>query len=248
MRRPPQARLLCQAAGIALLAVSVLAGCAAPTRAPAPPPDVVDSVGNAAPAVEGRRYEIVPADSLLAIRVFRGGTLARMGHNHLVASHDLAGTVILPQDLTAARFELRFPVAKLTVDEAALRQQEGEEFAAEVPESAREGTRKNMLGEALLDAARFPEIVLKSERIEVAAPGELIAHVQVTVRDRTSTVTVPLHHESTPDHLTATGELTLKQTDLGLTPFSVMMGALQVQDEMKVRFSIRCVAAQPLQE
>jgi len=36
--------------------------------------------------------------------------------------------------------------------------------------------------------------------------------------------------------LTASGELPLKQTDLGLTPFTAMLGALAVQDEMKVRF------------
>jgi hypothetical protein len=30
----------------------------------------------------------------------------------------------------------------------------------------------------------------------------------------------------------------LRQSDLGLTPFSVMLGALQVQDEMHIKFKI----------
>jgi hypothetical protein len=30
----------------------------------------------------------------------------------------------------------------------------------------------------------------------------------------------------------------VRQTDLGLKPFSAMLGALQVQDEMRVRFRI----------
>jgi hypothetical protein len=35
----------------------------------------------------------------------------------------------------------------------------------------------------------------------------------------------------------------LKQTDLGLTPFTALLGALQVVDEMKVRFHIVARAA-----
>lgn len=214
------------------------------TREPAPEPAAV--VPHVEPAGEGRRYDVVLADSLLTIRVYRGGTLARMGHNHLVASHDLGGAVYVQEDLTAASFELRFPVAKLTVDEAQLRTNEAsEDFPPDVPESARESTRKNMLGEALLNAGRYPEIVLKSERIDVAGPDELLAHVQVTVRDHTSTVTVPVHHETSADGLVASGELSLTHAALGLAPFSVMMGALQVQDEMKIRFRIRCAPAVP---
>jgi hypothetical protein len=34
------------------------------------------------------------------------------------------------------------------------------------------------------------------------------------------------------------GEMPLRQSDLGLTPFSAMLGALQVEDEMRVKFRI----------
>ena len=231
-----------RSAGPGLLAC-VLVGCAAGHRAPVAEKAVVAPVAQT--EGQGRRYEVVAADSLLTIRVYRGGTLARMGHNHLVASHDLAGTVYLPQDLTAASFDLQLPVAALTVDEAPLRQLEGADFAAEVPESALEGTRRNMLSEALLDAQRHPQISLRSERIDVVGPNELLAHLQVTVRGHTSSVTVPVHHETTAEGLVASGEFPLTHASLGLAPFSVMMGALQVQDEMKIRFRIRCIPAPP---
>jgi polyisoprenoid-binding protein YceI len=220
----------------------ILSGCAATKREAPAEPTAVPAAPT--PAVEGRRFDVVASDSLLTIRVYRAGTLARMGHNHLIASHDLSGSVSVPEDLTAASFELHVPVARFTVDEAELRKAENNaDFAAPVPDSAREGTRKNMLGEAQLDAEHYPEIVLRTERIEVAAPNELLAHVQVTVRDRTTSVTVPVHHEIQGDALVASGELALKQSDLGLTPLSIMMGALQVQDEMKIRFSIKAVTA-----
>ena len=189
---------------------------------------------------EGRPFAVQPAESLLTIRVYRGGTLARMGHNHVVASHDLSGTVYVPADLTRAAFELHVPVARLTVDEAQLRAEAGPDFPPEVPESAKEGTRRNMLSEALLDAEHYPEIVLRAERVDVAGPNELLAQVLLTVKGQTRPLTVPIHYELAADALTASGELSIKHSDLGLTPFSALMGAMQVQDEMRIRFRIHC--------
>src|SRR5690242_7552286 len=92
------------AAGMAL----VLCGCAAPKREAPVEPVAVPLAPT--PAAQGRRFDVVAADSLLTIRVYRAGTLARMGHNHVIASHDLSGSVSVPEDLTAASFELHVPV------------------------------------------------------------------------------------------------------------------------------------------
>lgn len=176
----------------------------------------------------------------MTIWVYRGGALARAGHNHVVASHDLAGVVNIPDDLTRASFEVRIPVMKLTVDESELRAEAGPDFPAEVPDAAKEGTRHNMLSKALLDAEQYPEIVLRSESVAVIAPNDLLAQVQVAVKDQTHSASVPVRYELGTDELTASGEFPLKQSDLGLTPFSVMLGAIQVQDEMKIHFKLHC--------
>ncbi|MGH8208269.1 MAG: YceI family protein [Steroidobacteraceae bacterium] len=179
--------------------------------------------------------------------VFRGGTLAKVGHNHVIASHALSGTFYVSAAQARSTFEVHLPVAELTVDEAALRAKESEvDFPPDVPDSAKDGTRRNMLGGALLDAEHYPEIVLRSERLEPAADGsgvQWLAHVQVTVRDRIAFLVVPVRYTHSGDELLVSGELPLKQTDLGLTPFSALLGALQVVDEMKVRFHIVARAA-----
>jgi len=43
--------------------------------------------------------------------------------------------------------------------------------------------------------------------------------------------------------ITVSGETPLRQSDIGLTPFSALLGALQVQDEMRVRFRLVARAA-----
>src|SRR5205807_981076 len=89
------------------------------------------------------------------------------GHNHVIASHSLSGTVYVPGDLMRASFEIHVPVAELSVDEVALREREGSaDFPPEVPEAARQGTRRNMLGAALLDGERHHEIVLGALQVQ----------------------------------------------------------------------------------
>ena len=199
------------------------------------------------PGHEGHPYDIVSADSLLTIQAFRGGALAKAGHNHVIASHTLTGTLYVPADPARASFEIHMPVVDLTIDEAVLRAEENsEDFPPDIPDSAKQGTRRNMLSAALLDGEHFPEVVLRSERLEPApgaAGSQLIAHVEVTVRDHTSSVVVPVHYEQQRDQIVVSGELPLKQSALGLTPFSALLGALQVVDELKIRFRVVAHAA-----
>jgi polyisoprenoid-binding protein YceI len=235
-----KARWKLLATGLALGAI--VAGCALrPPPAPVPP---TAAAAQPAPHV-GTPYDVAPQESLLTILVYRGGTLASAGHNHAIASHDLAGTIYVPADPLGASFELRVPLTTLTVDEAALRaQQGGADFPPDVSEGAKAGTRHNMLGSSLLDAEHSPEIVLRALRTErAAAPGGVLAQVQCTVRGQAHTIAVPVRYELRGGELVVSGEMTLKQSDLGLTPFSAMLGALQVQDEMRVSFRIVASAA-----
>jgi YceI-like domain len=241
-------------AGAVLLLVMV-AGCPLRPQLPAPAPAVSPTVAPASVAPHiGTPYDVVPDASLVVILVYRAGALASAGHNHVIASHDAGGTLYVPADRLLGSFELHVPVATLTVDEAALRsQQGGGDFAAEVSEGAKEGTRRNMLGPALLDAAHYPEIVLRAVRLEppaagteraAANAGSIVAQVQSTVRDAVRTFAVPVHYSLGGGTLLACGELTLRQSELGLTPFSALLGALQVQDEMRISFRISARAAQ----
>jgi polyisoprenoid-binding protein YceI len=242
--------LLLGAPTVGLVLLS-LVGC--PTHPRSPEAPSATPVGAApagpgsqqAPRHEGRPYDVQSRESLLMILAFRGGALSKAGHNHVIASHDINGTFYVPEDLTRTTFELHIPVAQLTIDETELRTQEGPDFPAEVPESAKEGTRRNMLSEALLNGAQYPEITLVSQRVDTTSTGsEARADVQVSIRGQTHTISVPVRYSLANDELTASGDVAIKQTDLGLAPFSAMLGALQVQDELRVKFRISARRAQ----
>jgi len=62
--------------------------------------------------------------------------------------------------------------------------------------------------------------------------------VEISIKDQVRTVRVPVTVEHQEGVLKATGEFPLKQSELGLKPFSIAMGALVVLDDMEVRFSV----------
>ena len=163
--------------------------------------------------------------------------MARLGHNHVIASQRLTGTVFVSGDATQTRFDLQIPVNELTIDEPAMREQAGADFPPGVPQSARDGTRRNLLSPALLDGANYPTIRLRCT--DVVAVGEgFDVGVEITLKDQVRRVSVPVQLDRQDGVLRARGEFPLKQSDLGLKPFSVAMGTLVVLDEMKIRFDI----------
>ncbi|MBL8223688.1 MAG: YceI family protein [Chromatiales bacterium] len=213
--------------GVLLLAV-VLAACAARREGAAPP--------SPAPAVAGAgALAIDPQATELRVLVHRAGALAALGHNHVITSTSLDGRIdALPGG--EYRFDLALPVGSFVVDPPGPRAEEGPDFAATVADDARDGTRTNLLGERVLDAARFPVIRLRGETL-TAADGARSVALAVTVRDTTREFRVPVTIVPGERPLVR-GELPLTHADLGLTPFSVMGGMLAVRDDLLVRFRV----------
>lgn len=198
----------------------------APQAPPLPGPVVsVDAYRSA--AMSGAAvYAIDPGASLLAVTVRRGGLMARLGHDHVVASHALTGHVAPGM----GRADLSFRLDQLTVDEPQLLRDAG--IATSPSPEAVEGTRKNMLG-PVLDAERYPVVTLHAE---LPADGQL--RVDVTLHGVTRRLQLPAAVRVDAAQVTASGTARLKQTDFGITPFAVGAGLLAVQDELAVSFNI----------
>ena len=134
----------------------------------------------------------VAEESLLQILVYRGGAMARLGHNHVIASHHLSGSVFVTDDPLQTRFDISVPVNELTIDEPAMRERPAPDFPPGVPQSARDGTRKNLLSEALLDGAKYPAIRLRATDVVAAGEGFDVG-VEITIKDQVRNVRVPVH-------------------------------------------------------
>ncbi len=226
-----------------LIALALLAGCAVepPVQPPpaAPAPLRIDDGGAAwypAARQAGEQvWAIDAAQSLITVTVRRSGALARLGHDHVVASRTVTG-LVAPR---AGRADFQFRLDQMTVDEEALRTAAG--LDTKPTAEAIEGTRANML-KRVLDADTYPVVALSARTI-AGKPGML--RLGVTLHGVTRSVDLPVTIEQTTSRLVASGALTLKQTEFGITPMSVMGGAIAVQDAMELAFRIVAVDTPP---
>ena len=186
-------------------------------------------------------YEVDAEASEVYWRVYRGpGALSqRFGHNHVVSVGAIAGQVLLSPELEQSRFELEIPVAALVVDDPELRAREGEEFASTPSDDDIAGTRRNMLSDDVLDAASHPLVRVSGVGPTVEG-GEQRLEVTFELLGRLIPFTVPTSIEIDGDTLEAEGAFRLTHEELGMRPFSVMMGALTVGEPLD--FVYRVVA------
>jgi hypothetical protein len=236
------------AAALALL----LAACGAPpARLPNARPAVAPGVSppEAPTAAGGARYRIDSSHSELRLLVYRAGAMAALGHDHVIVNRALEGWVTFPGDLAGAAFFITLPTSGFVVDEDAARRQEGADFSEVIDADAKAGTLHNMLGPAVLDAQGHPAITVRSVAVEAAtgsaqatgaehATGGAQATVRVSVVGHESSLVVPFRVDTSSGRLHAQGDFTVQQTSLGLTPFSVFLGALRVEDQLRVKLDL----------
>jgi hypothetical protein len=232
--------MLTQRALLLAACVWTLSGCA-PRRAEPPPAAVPREVAGAVIPAGAQSMDINPDRSKVTILVRRAGPLARLGHNHTIVSADESGYVWIGRDLEGSGFEIRLPVDALVVDDPAARAAAGPDFPGEVPEDARQGTYRNMLRPEVLDAERYPLITVTAKRLS-GTWEQPVAAASVTLRGTTRQLQAPVDLRREPKALVAKGAFRIRQSDFGITPFSVGGGAIQVADEVEIAFVVVATA------
>lgn len=227
--------------GISALAL-LLVSCGAPRPRPVAPPLPPAPSAPLPPPAGTTLYRIDPAQSELRVLVYRAGAMAKFGHNHVIANRMLGGQIDFAGSTAASSFLITIPVDGFVVDDEELRRQEGADFAGEIPADAKQGTLHNMLSPALLDASEFPVITVQGANI-TEDNGALTATLTVSVAGHESRFEAPFTLEAAAGRVSAAGSFELRQSALGLAPFSVMMGALQVRDDMRLKFRIVAIAS-----
>jgi len=213
--------------GARWLLVLLLSACAAPPPLPVSAPTAgIDTNWYAQARRRGEQVLSIDTQrSLITIVVRRSGPFARLGHDHVVASRSISG-LVAPG---AGRADFQFRLDQLSVDEAELRRVAGLDSQPSADDIA--GTRHNMLVK-VLDAERYPLVSLHGERA-----GDAIV-LTIHLHGMSRSLTVPTRIEREAHGLTASGSFALLQTDFGITPMSVLGGAIQVEDRMELQFRL----------
>jgi polyisoprenoid-binding protein YceI len=193
---------------------------------------LIVAVLTAAPAgAAPRTYVVDRAASTVRVHVGKSGAFSFAGHNHEVAAPALSGEVTAdPSDLAASRVALTFEAAALKV------LPEGEP-AGDPPK-----VEEAMRGPKVLDAARFPTITFRSQRVtgrDVGAGAyDLEVAGELTLHGLTRALTVPVHVEVAGETLTASGKATIRHDQFGMQPVSAAGGSVKVKNEIAIEFRV----------
>jgi hypothetical protein len=222
--------------GVVAAVVALLAACASQVAAP---PEIERRAPAGFPEAYYQRlfaqgkpvFRVDPARTRVIIEVRRGGSLAQFGHDHVIASHDVAG-YIAPGE---GRADLYVPLDALVVDEPELRAEAG--FDTQPSPADIAGTRSNML-EKVLETGRYPYALI-AVNDSVAGGSAQQLQVVVTLHGTTRSVAAAAQFEEATGEISVTGALAFDQSRFGIAPFSVLGGAIAVQDRVNITYRIR---------
>jgi polyisoprenoid-binding protein YceI len=182
-------------------------------------------------AQEKSNYSIDGMRSKVQINVYKEGVFKAFGHDHLVAAKELSGQVQFdPEKIDQSAVRLKIPTKSITVIDP------GES------EKDRQDVQATMEGEKVLDVAKFPEITFASSSVTAArktpAGWEVTLSGKLKLHGVEKPVNFPLRVNAEANELRGEGEVSILQTDYGITPVRVGGGSVKAKDKLKITFNI----------
>jgi hypothetical protein len=159
---------------------------------------------------------IATGRSTLRVFVYKEGIFAFAADNHEVdvpiasGSYDDAGKMV----------EVKVDATKMQVLD---------------PPSRRDKVQTNMVGPAVLDVAKFPDITFHSTQIEFDDPDHWRVTGDLTLHGQTHPVVLRVTRK---DSMHFAGSATIRQTTFGISPLKIAGGTVRVKDDVYLVFDI----------
>ena len=180
-----------------------------------------------------QEFRVDAASTAVTVRVGRAGLLSFAGHEHEIAVPAIAGRISLTPDVTRSQVSLQ-------MDAKAMKVTGRGEPAGDVAE-----VQETMLSDRVLDVQRYPTITLESDRIALrqrSADGfGLSVDGRLTLHGVSRPISVPVTVRLSGNRMTASGTVTIRQSDFGIRPITAGGGTVKVKDEVTVAFTIVAV-------
>ena len=157
--------------------------------------------------------------STVTVRVFKSGLFRAFADDHLVQAPLAEGSL----DDSAT------PHVQIVIDARRMRVLDPGLSAGD-----RQEVQRRMLGPEVLDVDRFQWISFHSVAIHRLDAGGWLVRGELELHGQIHAVTVNVFHENSRYK----GSATLRQSDFGIAPISILGGTVKVKDEIKIGFDI----------
>lgn len=183
-----------------------------------------------------RKFSIVPMESRVVLLVARDGLLAILAHDHAMVAAEISGVIqfnIERPEKSSLRFSI--PVKGIQVDPPAERKRL--KLGGELSKGDVREIREIMLSPRVLDAARFPTVEITSIAVS-GTLGKLTLKLKMRIRGVERVLSATARVTVIGDVLRARGEFSFLQTNFGIKPYSTLLGAIAVEDKIRIKFDV----------
>jgi hypothetical protein len=157
--------------------------------------------------------------STLTVYAYKSGLFSAFADDHVIRAPIASGSIA----------EEGTPAVQISVRSADL-----VALDPNLSASKRAEVQARMVGPEVLDVSRYPDIAFTSTLVEAAGPNRWTVRGTLTIHGTSRPVTAAVTRQD--DHYR--GSFSLKQTDFGIKPISIVGGTVKVKDELKVEFDV----------
>jgi polyisoprenoid-binding protein YceI len=190
---------------------------------------------------KGKTFEVDTKSSHVYVRVLPDGR----GHAHGIVGQLASGSVTL--GATEQAGELVFDLASFSADEPEARKYVGVE--GKVSDSDRRSVTKTMLGTQVLDTREHPKATYTITAVTpldgqaAGQPGQYRFEGRLNLHGAERSLRFDAKAEASKldGAIELRGQFSLRQTDYKITPYSALLGALKVRDELSVHGDLHLV-------
>ncbi|OBI41529.1 S-adenosyl-L-methionine-dependent methyltransferase [Mycobacterium kyorinense] len=179
-------------------------------------------------------WTLTAADGELLVHTGVTGRAAKMGHRLTIAMRHWQATVSWTDSEPVA--------AEIVVDVTSLEVLHGEGGVTPLSGPEKTLVRSNALKS--LHAERFPDIRFTAEAIEKSDAGYRLRG-ELQIHGKTREQVIDLCTADLGDSWRMTSNTTVRQSDFGVKPYSLLMGSLKVADEVTVSFTAQHAKKKP---
>ncbi|RPI49099.1 MAG: YceI family protein [Acidobacteria bacterium] len=157
--------------------------------------------------------------STLTVFAYKSGLFSAFADDHIIRAPIAGGSI---SDEGPLAVEITVRSADLVVLDPAL------------SPSKRAEVQTRMVGPEVLDVTQYPEIRFASTAIEPAGADRWMVKGTLTIHGATRPAAFAVARQDGRYR----GSMTLKQSEFGIRPISIVGGTVKVKDELKVEFDI----------
>lgn len=205
------------------------------------------------------QYPLTPESGVFAIVTGKEGLASGLAHRHIIVARQIQGTLTIEQAggsdqalVKSGAAQIEFRVEDLAVDKLEEAQRiiplleahkSWDSKVDELSPSNSDTVRENMLDSNQLNHTKFPTIkgvaTFGDCKAAAADAATCSMDLQLMIKGATVARKTNLTVSKSAGGLSGTFHLPLKFTDFGIKPYSAMMGAIKVKDDMIIAGQIR---------